>query len=214
MKKLAILIFTTCIITSCSFWENSTTKNNEKWNYVKTSVTGWDYTETLKTTSEKIKQSEEFNKCMDMNVNMCVNMAGSQIAQKTQSIEFCNELQSSDQQESCKFGIIINKSQSDKNISLCDELEDAYKSRCKNEYAKNEAIRLKDPKLCENLRNAVSGEINEQDTRNRDQCIMNITMQNPNRTYEDCKTIKDANLQKLCSINIKNIQERNATQSK
>jgi hypothetical protein len=145
---------------------------------------------------------------MDMNVNMCVNMAGTQIAQKTQSLEFCDELGTPDQKESCKFGIVINKSQAEKNISLCDKLWDTYKSRCKSEYYKSEAVRLKDPKLCENIGKTVSGEANPEDSRDRDQCAMSIVLSNPDTTAEDCKSIKDENIRELCTVNVTRMKER------
>jgi hypothetical protein len=151
------------------------------------------YADTLDSTSEKIKKSEEFNQCMNMNVNMCINMAGTQIAQKTQSLEFCDELGNNDQIESCKFGILINKSQSDKDIKLCDKLSATYANRCKSEFYKGEAIRMKDVKLCGKIGiNSGSGNMDlDINSRDIDQCIMSVIMSDGSKKAEDCDIIKD-----------------------
>lgn len=135
------------------------------------------YTETLKTTSDKIKESPEFTECMNMNVNMCVNRAATQIAQNTQSLEFCDELGSEDQIQSCKFGITLNLSRSKKDINICNEVNGEYKTRCIMEFHKASAIDARDTKLCGKLL-TVSGEGIDMERVNRDvdQCMTSIIM--------------------------------------
>ena len=97
------------------------------------------YETTLETASSKIKSSDEFRSCMDMNVNMCIQNAGMQLAQKSKSAEFCKELTSADQQESCTFAVTMMNATEKKDKSLCDTLSDTYKKQCTMSMIRSEA---------------------------------------------------------------------------
>lgn len=134
-----------------------------------------------------------------MNVNMCVSRAATQIAQSTQSLEFCEELGSPDQVESCKFGITLSLSRSKWDIKICDEVSGDYKNRCVVEYMKSEAVNAKDTKLCGKIL-TISGESIDKERINRDvdQCITNIIMTDTSKGAEACEDIEDMSMKQMC----------------
>lgn len=97
--------------SSCKYSESLT----YEWNMI------CELYETLKNLSSKTKDTPEFNACLQTNINMCVQSSVMQIAQKNKSPEFCDELSSNEQKESCKFAVIMGIIQTNWNIALCDQ---------------------------------------------------------------------------------------------
>jgi hypothetical protein len=162
------------------------------------------YETALETASSKIKSSDEFRSCMDMNVNMCIQNAGMQLAQKSKSAEFCKELTSVDQQESCTFAVTMMNAQEKKDKSLCDTLSDTYKKQCTMSMVRSEATEKKDIKICEQLPQGNSGAVTGMRDTARDDCRMNIIMIDMATTAKSCDTIDDTQIQKMCTTMMEN----------
>lgn len=162
------------------------------------------YEETLETASSKIKWSEEFRSCMDMNVNMCIQNAGMQLAQKSKSAEFCKELTSPEQQESCIFAVTMVNAQEKKDKSLCDTLSDTYKRQCMMSMIRSEASEKKDITLCDQIEKSQSGSGTGIRDTGRDDCKMNIIMIDQSSQAGSCNTIDDVGLKAMCTTMIKN----------
>lgn len=162
------------------------------------------YETTLDSTSAKIKWSDEFRSCMDMNVNMCVQNAGMQLAQKNKSAEFCKELTSPDQQESCRFAVTMMNAQEKKDKSLCDALSENYKRQCMMSMVRSEATEKKDIKICDQIEQGGSGAITGMRDTARDDCKMNVLMMDTTSTPKSCDIIDDAGIQNMCTTMLKN----------
>jgi hypothetical protein len=165
------------------------------------------YTETLKNLSSKTKDTPEFNACLQTNINMCVQSSIMQIAQKNKSPEFCDELSSNEQKESCKFAVIMGMIQSNWTIELCDSLSWTFKNTCTNQTYKMKALEAKDIKLCEKIPTAESNSWNimmgPAMGNDRGQCMMNILLADPELKAKDCKILKDEMLEKMCEQSMK-----------
>lgn len=139
-----------------------------------------------------------------MNVNMCIQNAGMQLAQKNKSAEFCKELTSVDQQESCIFAVTMMNAQEKKDRSLCDTLSDMYKRQCIISMIRSEATQKKDLSICEEIPRNNSGSVTEMRDVARDDCKMNIIMMDNTATPKSCDTIEDDGLQNMCATMVKN----------
>ena len=93
MKKLIILLLSCLILWSCSFplqkdtssiWNEGTGMTNIP---VKDSYKG-----SLETASDKIKNTPDFNNCMQTSINMCVQSVWMQMAQKNKDVELCKKI--------------------------------------------------------------------------------------------------------------------------
>jgi hypothetical protein len=161
------------------------------------------YETSLETASSKIKWSDEFRSCMDMNVNMCIQNAGMQLAQKNKSAEFCKELTSPEQQESCTFAVTMMNAQEKKDTSLCDTLSDTYKKQCTMSMIRSEATEKKDIVICDQIPQSSSGAIVGMRDTGRDDCKMNVIMMDTTSTAKSCDMIDDASLQNMCATMMK-----------
>jgi hypothetical protein len=141
---------------------------------------------------------------MDMNVNMCIQNAGMQLAQKNKSAEFCKELTSADQQESCTFAVTMMNAQEKKDKSLCDVLSDNYKRQCNMSMIRSEATEKKDIKVCEQIAQNSSGALTGMRDTARDDCKMNVIMMDSTSTAKSCDMIDDVSLQNMCTTMLKN----------
>jgi hypothetical protein len=142
---------------------------------------------------------------MDMNVNMCIQNAGVQLAQKKKSAEFCKELTSIDQQDSCTFAVTMMNATEKKDRSLCDTLSDVYKKQCTMSMIRSEATEKKDLTICEQIPQTNSGTISGIRDTARDDCKMNVIMMDTTTTTaKPCDMIDDAGLQNMCTTMLKN----------
>jgi hypothetical protein len=193
-----LLILTSCGNTDIAKQPTTDTPTTQATTTIK------NYETTLETASSKIKASDEFRSCMDMNVNMCIQNAGMQLAQKNKSAEFCKELTSPDQQESCTFAVTMMNAQEKKDASLCDTLSDSYKRQCRMSMVRSEATEKKDIKICDQLEQSSSGTVTGMRDTVRDDCKMNVIMMDTTATAKSCNTIDDDQLQKMCTTMLSN----------
>jgi len=132
---------------------------------------------------------------MDMNVPMCIQTAGMQLAQKERSTEFCSELGNPEQVSSCVFAITMINAQEKNDITLCDTLGEVYIHQCRLNVTKNDALTKKDPKICETI--AVSTEESSSDST-RDECMLNAIMASDASTKDSCNMIKNEQIIDMC----------------
>lgn len=198
MKKIFLTLVMLSLLTSCSSTPTDsipsitdTTVNTQN-----IEVQNGTYEKDLKEVSGKIKSSDEFKDCMDMNVPMCIQTAGMQLAQKERSTEFCSELPTPEQKESCVFAITMINAQEKDDMTLCDTLTASYATQCTMSFIKNKALAEKDPKICESI--PLSVEENPSDT-SRDDCMLNVFMISDTTTSASCDIIQDTQVKEMCS---------------
>ncbi len=150
--------------------------------------------------SPKIKDSNEFNACLTTQINLCVQRATMQIAQKDKSSDFCNELEVPDQRESCKFALIMTDIKESGDEKLCDTLTGKFQNTCINAAYRVQAIKAKDTKLCNQV---VITEIQNDSPNERIECIMDVIMMNPSSKVADCKKIGNTLLENMCSVSLR-----------
>lgn len=205
MKKI-LAISALIFLCSCT---NSNTDNtssgasvnqNTKQTMVSTGVSVENFSETLKKSSKKITETDEFNACLQPYVNMCVQSVASDLAQKTKNPEICGELADKTARGGCQLGVILSQIQQTKanelQTSSCDIIEeDSLKKTCKSQIitlqmADSENISGCDEiaKLYEN--NAVDGK------HARNVCIMNIAT--ASKKAQHCNAISDEMEKKMC----------------
>jgi hypothetical protein len=168
-----------------------------------------DYKETLSSTSEKIKSSEEFGTCMQQNVNMCIQSAGMQLAQKSKSVEFCKELPTPELQSSCKYGIIMMNATEKWDVTLCSELDGVYKIQCASQIYRSQAMSTKDVSICTKIgtQNEKSGtgiigpNIGMDEV---DQCILSVIMSDIASTEKSCEKLTSDSTKNICNLTMKN----------
>jgi hypothetical protein len=181
-------------------------KKEENWNK-KQAIS---YTEDIKNTSDKIKNTQEFESCMKQQSNACIQSTGMQIAQKTKDAAFCNELSTPEQKSSCEFTINLVNAMEKKDIKICDKINDAnYQRECKIQLFKQEATEKKDISICDKIDTLVKSTNTGSalDTfAQKDQCIIWYIM-NHSWNESDCEKILDESSLALCKINIKNKKE-------
>lgn len=208
MKKV-VLLSLLLILASCSKSTEQTSvvmNTNTTLPTTSANVSQEKYSDTIEKVSTKIKDTNEWNSCMNTSVNMCVQSTAMQIAQKNRSTDFCNELANDDQKESCKFAITMTDAQEKWDATLCESLAENFKTQCSNQVYRMQAIAKKDVEICENIpeQKVSSGsQIIPTGFNERGQCIMNIIMSDVDSKESDCKKIGDKSLESMCATTIK-----------
>lgn len=169
------------------------------------------YEENLKMTSSKIKDSEEFKSCMNMNVPMCINNAGMQLAQKSESAEFCNELNTPDQKNSCVFAVTLIKVQKNNDKSLCETLTEDYRKQCIRIAIRSEATAKKDVKICDSLKQKTgTGESLVLEDSSANECMMAVLMSDSTTSEKSCNILNSTQIKEMC---IASMRTRNPLES-
>ncbi|MDD2694199.1 MAG: hypothetical protein PHY14_04720 [Candidatus Gracilibacteria bacterium] len=202
MKTLLIGLSCLFVLASCTI--GSTTLGTSSGTPVNAQ-----YKTDLDTASHKIKDTQEFADCMAPSVNMCVNSVGMQLAQTAKSVEFCSELSTADQQEGCRFAIVMSLANEKNDPAVCDTLSGNYKEQCVESVYRSQAINTKDISLCEKIGVTASGEVNSGDmmmpgmmSNKKDECVLSVLMSDQATTIADCQKIQDAPLQDMCKSNL------------
>ena len=91
MKYLISLISLGVLLSGCSLMPEKKIENPSG-TQSGAVAESFDYGKELNSISSKIKSTEEFNKCLSQNINMCSQSVGMELAQKQKSAEFCREL--------------------------------------------------------------------------------------------------------------------------
>jgi hypothetical protein len=224
MKKIILLsLCSLFIITGCTFgvgttpspsdtgWSSDATMSSSEARAKKAQEA---YKWAMATASSKITESEEFGNCMQTSVNMCIQSSGMQLAQKTKSIAFCEELPQKDQKESCKFGIVMTLAIEKQNADECKVLSGQYAKQCFMEVYRNTAIKAKDIALCKKIT-----EIEKQDMATNsgaqaatptmqaggeDQCIFSVIMSDETASERDCDRLSNESMVDMCKASLKN----------
>lgn len=194
MKKILLSLSLAIILSSCTLWWTTEVETT-----VSTGATNGTYEKDLREVSGKIKSSEEFKNCMDMNVPMCIQTAGMQLAQKERSTEVCNELPTADQKSSCIYAITIIAAQEKNDASLCNTLTWDYAAQCTINVVKSEAVAKKDPKICEKIPESTGENIG---STPRDDCMLNAIVSDESNKSESCSAIKSSQVQEMCKAMI------------
>jgi Prokaryotic membrane lipoprotein lipid attachment site len=194
MKKILLILGLMLMLSACT--QKAPVETDAM---MASGPTNGTYEKDLREVSGKIKGSEEFKNCMDMNVPMCIQTAGMQLAQKERSTEVCNELPNADQRSSCIYAITIISAQEKNDVTLCNTLTGDYAAQCTINVIKSDAIAKKDPKVCEAI--PATTEQNPGSTP-RDECMLNAIVSNEASTAEACSAVQSKQVQEMCKAMI------------
>lgn len=208
MTKLIVLLSSIVLFASCSMSTLSVPAPSAS----PAANSGVTYTETINTTSEKIKNTDEFQSCMKQNTNMCIQSAGMQIAQKSKDPAFCKELSSPDQKSSCEFAVTMINATEKNDIKLCNTLVDAnYKKQCQIQLYRQEATTQGDITICNkiaDLETAPTGtgmmNMGMGIGMQKNQCILQVIMSGTGKTVAACDALSDTGSLDMCKMMMKN----------
>lgn len=210
MKKIALVLIGLSVLASCSVTPSPTPP---KWTEDAVVLPVTTYQQDISNTSDKIKNTEEFQGCMKQQSTMCIQTVGMQIAQKTKDPAFCKELSTPEEKWSCEFAIAMVNAQEKNDIKFCDTLTDAnYLRQCKIQTYRQIAMVKKDINLCDKIKetDSGSGEIDSVDTETqRDQCVMQFIMSESDSKISDCNKLTSKSSLDMCKMMIKNRVEMN-----
>lgn len=208
MKTILILITSILFLTSCGTSPSSDTDTSKMKNQSGSSTASMSYTADLDATSNKIKNTEEFQGCMKQNTNMCIQSAGMQLAQKAKDPAFCRELLTKDQQSSCEFAVTMMNATEKNDEKICDTITDtSYQKQCKVQIYKQQAIAKKDITLCDKVDELTkpTGTGIALDTgMQKDQCIMQYIMSSTTTDAKDCENLSNTGSLDMCKVMMKN----------
>lgn len=167
------------------------------------------YREDISTTSTKITSTPEFESCMKMQTNMCIQSTGMQIAQKSKDASFCKELSSADQRSSCEYAITIINAQDKKDVKVCDTLTDTnYLRQCQVQVYRQDAIDQRDITLCNKITDiyptGTGTAMASEATMQKDQCVMQYIMTGTGSEIRDCDSLTETGTIDMCKMMIKN----------
>lgn len=204
MQKIIILSTFLILISSCTIWNSSTQNKGAITN--NDTLTQWtqeSYETDLDKVWSRVKDSEEFKKCMDVNVPMCIQNAGTQLAQKEKNADICNELITQDQKDSCVFVVTLVNAQEKKDINTCNTLSWIYKDQCTINMIRSEAMEKKDINICKMLEKNQKSEINTLYSL-VDECMMNVVMMDSTIWESSCTSISSPAMKEMCKTTIEN----------
>jgi hypothetical protein len=140
----------------------------------------------------KIKDTKEFEECMQPSVNMCINQVGNQLARAQKSTTFCMEMSDVSAQDACKFGVIMASVADNKDPKLCDSLPESYKKNCLMSIVLQDAMTSGDLTKCDGLSSLVetTGPSIDIGTDRVEQCKSNIIIQKQDAKVADCDKLK------------------------
>lgn len=193
-RFFTFLLCSVLFLSACGRWDDSHTGAPEP-----------KYAQDLSQASEKIKQTKEFESCLEPSVNMCINKVANELARSAKSVDFCNELKESAAKDACTFGVISLLASEKSDISLCDPLAPQYKKECRIMIMSSEARASGKLESCDKLANefSVSSEANL-DMSRVDQCRLQVILAKDKKDKDLCDTIKTKSLQDMCLNMIKN----------
>lgn len=199
-----MLILCISIIGSCSMnWNEDSKIAGTSSGEIITS-----YTDEIASTSEKITDSNEFKNCMKQNTNMCIQQAGSELAQKLRDPAFCRELKWQDQQDGCIFAITMMDAQAKWDEKVCDNLTNKiYLNQCKIAIYQQNAVSKKDINICNqiDLLEKIPNIPNNNDANIvKDQCIVQFVLNTTSTKPIDCERIQDSTTLEMCKVLVKN----------
>lgn len=213
MKNILLCLFCVSVLASCTI-SSKTPEVTSSWTPVNAQ-----YKADLDTASNKIKDTQDFADCMAPSVNMCINSVGMQLAQKAKSTEFCKELSSPEQQEGCRFTVIMSLASENNDPTACNSLSWTYIIQCTEAIYRSQAFVAKDIRLCEKLEVRTDKDINPGDITmldgthsKKDDCIFNILISDQNSTIKDCEKIQEQSSRDMCISQIKNREMMNSQQ--
>jgi hypothetical protein len=80
------------------------------------------YQNDIAAASSRIRDTPEFESCMQPYVNMCIKDVGVRFAQEKKDITLCDELSAADDKENCRFVITLLTATESKDAKTCNTL--------------------------------------------------------------------------------------------
>ena len=202
---LALSLCSVVLLSSCMSREKEMDR---------TPVTSPKYVQELSRASSKIKDTQEFEACMQPSVNMCVNQVGNQLARTNKSVAFCDELSTPEGKDACKYGVVSLEAVDKKDIKLCDTLTDSYKKECRIMITRMSAVDSGDIKKCDAIASEMgaSGSVSAIEKSRVDQCRFDTIVRKNPTDAKVCDAIDDENIAKMCTSMIKMQREVEVSQ--
>lgn len=202
MKNILLCLFCISVLASCTIGSDDKAPAVTD---TPTVTAEPQYKADLQTASSKIKDTPEFAECMAPSVNMCISSVGMQLAQKAKSTEFCTELSTPEQQEGCRFAVIMADASEKNDATVCNTLSGNYIGQCTEAIYRTQAVAAKDISLCNKLEIKTSGSgawENAMMSGKKDECILSVLMSSPETKSEDCEKIQEKSFQDMCKSSI------------
>ena len=173
------------------------------------------YVQALEKTSSKIKNTKEFEECMQPSVNMCVSQVGNQLARTQKSTIFCDEMAEGEGRDGCKYGVIMLQVSEMKDIAQCDSLSARYKKECRISILLQTAVSSNDIKKCDLIDSESSSESGsiERSGDRAEQCRADLIMRKQDAKIIDCDILKNGTSKDMCKAIVKNRTEWGRTLS-
>ncbi len=212
MRIFFILLSLSLVLASCSDKDSPVFPQSEGSSL---KIQGVSYTEVLEKTSSKIKNTKEFEQCMQPSVNMCVSQVGNQLARSEKSVAFCDEMTEGEGRDGCKYGVIMLQVSQTKDIKQCDQLNATYKKECRINIFLEAAVSSNDIKQCD-LIDSEESTSSWSTTRVGDrteQCRADLIMRKQGAQAEDCDILKNGTSKDMCKAIVKNRSEWGRTLS-
>ncbi len=147
MKKF-LFIIVLFFLVSCGQATETTNQNQATGSVVSTES----FSETLKNSSEKITNTQEFNACMTPYVNACMQSVAIELSQKEKNASFCDELMTDVEKNSCRLGVVVSSLDSNADIASCDIITDTKVAvACKTAIIQHNAEKNNDTNQCNEI---------------------------------------------------------------
>lgn len=174
-------------LSACT-WDTNTTEN----------IVERPYLSTIENAAPEITGTKEFDNCIGPTIKMCISQSANEIARNENSTEICGKLETEEEINSCKYGVIISNLSNDNRMSSCDVLDEKYKKECRIASITLSATNEDALDTC----NQIAEEFPETDSENRgirvDQCKYPIIMKKPELKVKDCDTLSTKTQKDSC----------------
>jgi hypothetical protein len=203
--KYSLLFITLCssiFLTSCGekIKESSLPANTSE---ETSQIIRTDYEEVLDSVSKKIETTQEFRGCMTTSIHMCHENSAMEKASQTRDILYCDELQTEDKKENCRFALTVTEALRKLDPTLCNTLSEPYFISCKKQVYHSSAVRKQDANFCDNLA-ASTTTITQEERTEIQSCLLAVILSNTGSTQKSCDKLADISLKNSCKTTLQN----------
>lgn len=199
MKKF-LIIFTLILLASCGAesslpevkTEEVVTQVSESENFSQ------NLSESLKNAPKKLTETGEFRACMDTYTSACLQSTAMELSKKQNSTEFCDELASDAEKDSCRLGAILANAHKNADNLQCNSISDeTLQLTCKTTLIREKAKKMQDISQCQSIKPLYKEQLEKGDSQETS-CILEVLLQNPKLQKSDCNVISRSEERKMC----------------
>lgn len=162
------------------------------------------FIQTIESTDKEIVETKKFDDCVSPTVKMCITQVANEIAREAGSFELCDKLSTSEEVNSCKYGVVITQLASNNSLELCESLSENYKRECRIASMTLSATIDDDSSICSPILEEFSESELENAQMRVDQCKFPIIMKKKDLTQQDCDGLVAQAQKATCIAQLKN----------